>query len=133
MMTKMGHERAMTTEKQPAFELLDLIATIGAGGSGAILGRETEDLDLNLVRFADGGGVGAHVNREVDVVLVALSGAGIVRIGDEEVPLVAGNALLIPKNTERSIRSQDDGEFAYLTVHRRRARLMPGPRRDRRS
>lgn len=128
----MGHEPEMTTEKQPAFELLDLAATIAAGGSGAILGRETEDLDLNLVRFADGGGVGAHINREVDVVLVALSGSGIVRIDNEDVPIVAGNALIIPKNTERAIRSQNDGEFAYLTVHRRRARLMPGPRRGQR-
>lgn len=122
----------MTTEKQPTFELLDLAAAIAAGGSGAILGRETEDLDLNLVRFAGGAGVGAHVNREVDVVVVALSGAGVVRIGDEDVPLVAGNALLIPKNTERAIRSQDNGEFAYLSIHRRRARLMPGPKRSQR-
>jgi len=119
----------MTTEKQPDFELLDLAAAIAAGGSGAILARETEDLDLNLVRFAGGGGVGAHVNREVDVVLVALAGAGVVRIDEDEVQVAAGNVLLIPKNTERAIRSQDDGEFAYLTVHRRRARLMPGPRR----
>ncbi|MGH7621523.1 MAG: cupin domain-containing protein [Gemmatimonadaceae bacterium] len=123
----------MTTEKQPAFELLDLVAAIGAGGSGAILARETEDLDLNLVRFAAGAGVGAHVNREVDVVIIALAGSGIVRIDREEVPVVAGNALLIPKNTERAIRSQDDGEFAYLSVHRRRARLMPGPRRAQRT
>jgi mannose-6-phosphate isomerase-like protein (cupin superfamily) len=123
----------MTTEKQPAYELLDLAATIAAGGSGAILARETEDLDLNLVRFADGAGVGAHVNREVDVILVALAGSGIVRSDENEVPVVAGNALLIPKNTERAIRSQGDGEFAYLSVHRRRARLRPGPRRGSRT
>jgi mannose-6-phosphate isomerase-like protein (cupin superfamily) len=129
----MGHEQEMTTEKQPAYELLDLAATIAAGGSGAILARETEDLDLNLVRFADGAGVGAHVNREVDVILVALAGSGIVRIDENEVPVVAGNALLIPKNTERAIRSQGDGEFAYLSVHRRRARRMPGPRRGSRT
>jgi mannose-6-phosphate isomerase-like protein (cupin superfamily) len=120
---------AMATENQPAFELLDLAAAIAAGGSGAILARESEDLDLNLVRFAAGAGVGAHVNREVDVVLIALAGSGIVRIDEDEVPVAAGNALLIPKNSERAIRSRDDGEFAYLSVHRRRARLMPGPRR----
>jgi mannose-6-phosphate isomerase-like protein (cupin superfamily) len=129
MMLKMGHERVMATDRQPAFELLDLTAAIAAGGSGAILARETDDLDLNLVRFADGAGVGAHVNREVDVVLIALAGSGIVRIDEDEVTVVAGSALLIPKNSERSIRSQSDGEFAYLSVHRRRARLMPGPRR----
>jgi len=129
----MGYEREMTTEKQPTFELLDLAAAVAAGGSGAVLARETEDLDLNLVRFSAGGGVGAHVNREVDVVLVALAGSGVVRIDADEVTVEAGSALLIPKNTERAIRSQDDGEFAYLTVHRRRARLMPGPRRGSRT
>jgi mannose-6-phosphate isomerase-like protein (cupin superfamily) len=118
----------MATEK-PAFELLDLAATIANGGSGAILGREMDDLDLNLVRFADGAGVGAHVNREVDVVLVALAGSGTVRIGTDEVTVEAGNAVLIPKNTERAIRSAGDGIFAYLSIHRRRARLMPTPRR----
>ena len=120
----------MTENIRPVFELLDLTAAISAGGSGAILARESNDLDLNLVRFTDGAGVGAHVNREVDVVLVALSGSGSVRIADTEMQLTAGNVVVIPKNTERVIRSQDDGEFAYLTVHRRRARLMPGPRRD---
>lgn len=119
----------MATDNRPACELLDLAAAIASGGSGAILARETEDLDLNLVRFTAGAGVGAHVNREVDVVLIALAGSGIVRIDDDEVTVAAGNALLIPKNSERSIRSRDDGEFAYLTVHRRRARLMPAPRR----
>jgi len=110
-------------------EILDLSAVIAAGGSGAILGRESEDLDLNLVRFADGGGVSAHVNREVDVVILGLAGSGVVRVGSQELRLSAGNAVVIPKNLERAIQSDDPGEFAYLTIHRRRARLMPGPRR----
>jgi quercetin dioxygenase-like cupin family protein len=117
------------TEEVPEIELLDLSVAIAAGGSGALLGRESEDLDLNLVRFAAGGGVGAHVNREVDVVIVALAGSGIIRVGGQELRLNAGNAIIIPKNTERAIQSTEQGEFAYLTVHRRRARLMPDPAR----
>jgi quercetin dioxygenase-like cupin family protein len=116
------------TERAREIEMLDLSAVIAAGGTGAILGRESEDLDLNLVRFADGGGVGAHVNREVDVVVIVLAGSGIVRVGSQELRLSAGNAVVIPKNVERAIQSSKQGEFAYLTVHRRRARLMPGPR-----
>jgi len=119
------------TEREPEqpIELLNLHAAIAAGGSGAILGRESQDLDLNLVRFANGAGVGAHVNREVDVVVIALAGSGVVRIGSQELHLAVGQAVVIPKNVERAIRSDDHGEFAYLTVHRRRARLMPGPGR----
>ena len=119
----------MLVDGEREIEILDLSAAIAAGGSGAILGRESMDLDLNLVRFADGGGVGAHVNREVDVVILALAGSGVVRVSGQVLRLTAGNAVVIPKNLERSIQSDDDGEFAYLTVHRRRARLMPGPSR----
>jgi quercetin dioxygenase-like cupin family protein len=123
----------VVAEGEREIEILDLSAVIAAGGSGAILGRESEDLDLNLVRFAGGGGVGAHMNREVDVVVIALAGSGVVRVGSQELRLRAGNAVVIPKNLERAIQSDDQGEFAYLTVHRRRARLMPGPRRTDRS
>ena len=129
----MSEEGNTLTEQQREVELLDLSALIAAGGTGAILGRESEDLDLNLVRFAAGGGVGAHVNREVDVVVIALAGSGVVRIEGQELRLSAGNAVVIPKNVERAIQSTEQGEFAYLTVHRRRARLMPGPRRAARS
>ncbi len=106
-------------------ELLNLLDAAAKGGSGAILSRETEDLDLNLVRFANGAGVAAHVNREVDVLLVAVSGAGIVSVGDERIPLEPGKALLIPKNTVRSIESPAAGELVYLSIHRRRAGLLP--------
>ena len=106
-------------------QLLDLLAAAAEGGSGAILSRETADLDLNLVRFSDGAGVAAHLNREVDVLLVAVSGSGTVTVNEDRYLLEPGKALLIPKNTTRSIVSPASGEFSYLSIHRRRAGLLP--------
>ncbi len=106
-------------------ELLDLDSSASLGGSGAILSRESDDLDVNLVRFSDGSGVAAHRNREVDVLIVAIAGEGIVSVEDEEFALGSGMALLIPKRTVRAIRSCEAGDFVYLSIHRRRARLMP--------
>jgi mannose-6-phosphate isomerase-like protein (cupin superfamily) len=112
------------SKREPRAELLDLTAS-ELTGSGAILSRESDDLDLNLVRFAGGAGVQTHVNREVDVLLVAVAGNGVVTVNGEEFALAPGQALLIPKQTERAIRSSSEGEFRYLSIHRRRARLQP--------
>ena len=57
--------------------VVDLAELAASGGSGAIFARETADLDLNLVRFAPGSGVGEHVNREVDVAVIVLDGEGV--------------------------------------------------------
>lgn len=114
--------------ERPIVEVLDLEAAAASGGSGAILNRESEDLDVNLVRFAGGSGVAPHLNREVDVLIVAVAGEGAVSVEGEEFSLEPGKALLIPKKTERAIRSAESGEFIYLSIHRRRARLMPARR-----
>ena len=119
----MSGERGAETPRRA--ELLELSAS---EGSGALLSRETHDLDLNLVRFADGRGVERHVNREVDVVMVVLSGAGVVEAGDDELAVRGGQAVVIPAGLARAIHSLPGGELVYLTVHRRRARLLPQPR-----
>jgi len=82
------------------------------------------DLNANLLVFDAGGGVPAHVNAEVDVLLVGIAGAGVVEVEGTAHPLRAGQALVIPKGTRRAIRSAG-GRFAYLTCHRRRAGLWP--------
>lgn len=107
--------------------MFDLAAAAAAGGSGAILSQETSDLDVNLVRFVAGAGVAAHVNSEVDVLIVAVAGQGTVEVDGASRTMVPGQAMLILKGRSRSIYSQPDGEFIYLTAHRRRQRLMPRP------
>ena len=86
---------------------------------------QSKDLNANLVRFPAGRGVEEHVNDEVDVILVGVSGTGAVAVDGEEHVLRAGTLVLVPKGARRRIRSLSRG-FAYLSVHRRRGALRIG-------
>jgi quercetin dioxygenase-like cupin family protein len=92
--------------------------------------QESRDLNVNLVQFAEGEGVGEHVNDEVDVLFVGVSGSGEVRINGTLHGLSSGTLILIPKGVRRSTRGTS-ANFAYLTVHQRRGPLkIRVPRRD---
>jgi quercetin dioxygenase-like cupin family protein len=80
------------------------------------------DLNANLVRFDARQGVGEHVNDEVDVLMIGVSGAGVVEVDGEEHALCAGFLVFVPRDARRSTRSDTD-DFAYLTVHKRRGPL----------
>jgi quercetin dioxygenase-like cupin family protein len=77
------------------------------------------------VRFDAGGGVGEHVNEELDVVFVGVAGSGLVRVDGEEHALSAGTLVFVPRGVRRSTVALSEG-FAYLTVHRRRGPLQIG-------
>jgi mannose-6-phosphate isomerase-like protein (cupin superfamily) len=84
------------------------------------------DLNVNLVHFGFGRGVEEHGNDEVDVVLVGVSGSGTVVVNSEKFALEPGKLVFVPKGCLRVIRSAS-GEFAYLTVHRRRGPMRVDP------
>jgi quercetin dioxygenase-like cupin family protein len=115
----------LSTEYGKVAEIL--LSTQGQTGAVWSL-QESADLNANLVRFDEGDGVGEHVNDEVDVLIVGVSGTGEVRIDGASHHLSGGTLLLIPKGARRSTRSTS-ANFAYLTVHRRRGPLklrVPG-------
>jgi quercetin dioxygenase-like cupin family protein len=85
--------------------------------------RESSDLNANLVRFEAGGGVGEHINDEVDVIFVGVSGTGSVLTNGEKHRLSAGTLLLVRKGARRSTLALSEG-FSYLTIHRRRGPLQ---------
>jgi quercetin dioxygenase-like cupin family protein len=87
--------------------------------------KQGNDLNVNLVRFPMGRGVGEHVNGEADVLVVGVSGLGVVAVDGHEQPLRAGTVAFIPKGARRSTKSES-GNFAYLTVHPRRGPLSIG-------
>ena len=92
--------------------------------------QESGDLNVNLVRFAEGEGVGEHANDEVDVLLLGVSGSGEVRINGGLHCLSGGTLVFIPKGAQRSTCSIS-ADFAYLTVHRRHGPLKVGmPKRN---
>jgi len=102
-------------------DLLALATT--ARGAGAVWSLTSADLNVNLVRW-ESGGVAEHLNAEVDVLLVGVSGAGIVTVDGVEQQLGPAVLCLIPKGARRSIRAVA-APFAYLTCHRRRGGIWP--------
>lgn len=113
-------------EKSPATAvLIDLVGLYRAAeGSGPQWGHESEDLDLTLLNWTAGQQVAAHVNNEVDVVMIVVAGMGEVVVNGHAHQLTPGQALLIPKGAERAIRCTGE-RFGYLSVHRRRRGLWP--------
>ncbi len=95
-----------------------------AGSDGPAYTTSSADLNVNLIRFDGGRGVPAHVNETLDVLLLALSGEGLLEIDGETRAFAAGQLCLVPAGASRAIRSAG-GPFAYLTCHRRRPGLMP--------
>lgn len=106
----------------------DLARLAAGGGEGAIWTLEgSEDLNANLVRFEAGKTevVGEHVNGEVDVLFVGLSGSAVVTVDGESHPLEVGRVVLAPKDSRRSVDCETES-VAYLTVHRRRGPIAVG-------
>jgi quercetin dioxygenase-like cupin family protein len=112
-------------QARESMDLNELAAVAGERAGVIWTLEESGDLNANLVRFDRGGGVGEHVNEEVDVVFVGVAGSGLVRVDGEELPLSAGALVFVPKGTGRSTVALSDG-FAYLTVHRRRGPIELG-------
>lgn len=98
--------------------------------AGLALGRkpawshQSEDLSLNLISCTAGQGIDHHVNPEVDVLVIGVDGSGTVEIDGHQLVLRPGQAIIIPKGTERALHCGDE-HFAYLTCHRRRQGLRP--------
>lgn len=96
----------------------------GASGAAWSLPHDG-DLDANLVRLGAGESIGAHENREVDVLIIVRRGDGSVRIDDVTWPLAAGALALVPVGSRRSITAWSAG-LEYLSIHRRRGGLTIG-------
>ena len=108
---------------------MNLLARANAAvGRGPIWTQESTDLNVNLVLFHAGEGVEEHINNEVDVLMIGISGSGTVMIDGMPHSLPAGHCVVVPKGARRSTRAFGD-RFAYLTCHRRRGPLQPKPAR----
>lgn len=111
-------------ESRPS-DVVDLAAMArSTAARGPAWTHQSDDLNVNLLVFPGGEGVAAHVNAEVDVLLVGIAGDGVVEVDGRPIALGSGQALVVPKGARRSIRPLGDC-FAYLTCHRRRAGLWP--------
>jgi quercetin dioxygenase-like cupin family protein len=102
------------------------IAGSATGREGVVWTLEgSRDLNANLVRFEAGRGVGEHVNDEVDVLIVGVSGSGLVSVDGEEHPVSNGRMVFVPRGARRYTRAVS-ADFVYVSVHRRRGPLRIG-------
>jgi len=83
-----------------------------------------EDLSVNLISCMSREGVGAHVNEEVEVLIVGVDGDGSVEVDGHWHTLGSGQLVVIPKGARRATRCDGD-RFIYLTCHRSRSGLWP--------
>lgn len=109
----------------PPENIIDIAASLRhAASDGPIWSVNSEQLNVNLLRLPTGDGIPAHVNAELDVVLVVFEGDGELTVDGQTYPLHAGRAVIVPRGATRAMRCTV-GPLVYLTCHRRRAGLMP--------
>jgi quercetin dioxygenase-like cupin family protein len=114
----------MSDPKNGELEILDVLARLESDpGPGVIWSYGGEDLNANVMAFEGGAGVDEHVNTEVDVLMVGLSGEGTLILNGKPEPFGAGRLVVVPKGTRRTVRSGED-RLVYLTCHRRRGGLQ---------
>ncbi len=104
------------TQPLTAPAIAHLLARSGRGVAWSVT---SADLNVNLVVWPPGGGVGAHVNAERDVLWVVLEGSGEVTVDGATHPVAAGWTALVPKGAERAVRAGPDG-IRYVSAHQRR-------------
>ncbi len=102
---------------------VDTIPVVAASSGNGVCWTlpDPGDLNVNVVRLEPGGEMADHVNDEVDVLYVALTGQADLFVGDRHTPLRPGTVAHVPRGSRRRLRA--DSAFGYLSVHRRR----PGP------
>ncbi|MCY0960871.1 hypothetical protein [Streptomyces sp. H27-H5] len=121
----------MTTHSHPTEVPTDLDAVIAdapADAAGALwrLTGATRGLDSNLVRLRPAAVIAEHAEPVLDVLLVVVAGTGRLDTGGRSHDLRPHVAVLLPRNSRRTLTAGPDG-VAYLTVHTRRPGLGIGP------
>jgi quercetin dioxygenase-like cupin family protein len=98
------------------------LRSIVASGDGVAWSAAPDGVNVNLVVLGPGGGIGAHRNDAIDVLLVGVDGSGTLVVDGTDHPLHGGSAALVPKGALRAVTAGDSG-VRYLTVHQARGPL----------
>ena len=118
------------TNPEPGAHLVVEPDVDAAHGVGGVVWKlpHAGDLDGNLVRLAAGRSIDAHVNAEVDVLMIVREGDGVLEVDGEAHRLAPTALALVPRGARRAITAGADG-IAYLSIHRRRSGLgiRPSP------
>ena len=85
--------------------MVDLCGSVAAaGGHAGVVWtlRQGDDLNANPVRFPAGEGVGEHVDENVSVLVVEVSGSGVAAVDGQAHPLRAGTVAFVPRGARPS-------------------------------
>lgn len=124
---KMDERMSRTSRTGQLGEVIDIAPLASAAGdeaAGPLWSLSSTDLNANVLRFSAGDGVPEHINNEVDVIMLVVSGGALVTLDGRALPIRGGQLLALPKGARRAIQAERDG-VVYVTVHRRRVGLMP--------
>ncbi|MBQ0863663.1 hypothetical protein ACH4RA_04300 [Streptomyces smyrnaeus] len=97
------------------------LAAAEAAPAGALwrLAESGRQLDANLVRIPPRTRVDTHVEPDLDVLLLVVTGHGTLGTTRGPEPLTPGSLTWLPRDSSRSLTAGQDG-LSYLTVHCRR-------------
>ncbi len=114
----------------PGLPAVELDAVTAAGGRDGVLWALASggDLNANLVSLSPQGIIAEHTNREVDVLVVVLDGAGTAWVDGRGRLLARHSLMQIPLGASRRVHAGPHG-LRYLSVHRARPPLGIRPRR----
>ncbi|WP_399133810.1 cupin domain-containing protein [Streptomyces sp. Li-HN-5-11] len=93
------------------------------------LAESGRQLDANLVRLPAGEHIGTHAEPDLDVLVLVVTGDGVMDTPEGVLPLAEGVLLWLPHGSTRSITAGPQG-LAYVTVHRRRPGMQIRRRAD---
>lgn len=95
-------------------------------GTGSMIAwrlrEQARQLDANLVRLAPGEHIGSHIERDLDVLVLIVTGEGVLHTEDGDQPLRSGSLAWLPSGASRGFTADQHG-LDYLTVHTRRPGL----------
>jgi mannose-6-phosphate isomerase-like protein (cupin superfamily) len=100
-----------------------VVDLMGGAGAGPLWGMASADLNATLLSWPAGHELAEHVNAELDVLMIVMSGGGVVIVDGRPHALSAGSAILVACGTRRRIEAGPAG-LRYLSVHRRRGPLQ---------
>lgn len=89
------------------------------------LAEPGRQLDANLVRLPADARVDTHAEPDLDVLLLVVTGTGVMDTPDGPLPLAEGALVWLPHGSVRSLAAGPEG-LAYVTVHRRRPGMRIG-------
>ncbi|MFJ2635045.1 DUF2249 domain-containing protein [Streptomyces sp. NPDC087422] len=96
--------------------------------SGAVwkLRMRDRDLDSNIIQLPPHAGIAPHLGPDLDVLVHILDGDGRLTTELDQVPLVPGDLVWLPRRSLRAFTAGPHG-LRYLTVHQRRQALVLAP------